>query len=111
MKIKRGKAIKNDKDKPSMALLPSASLLGIAKVFTYGETKYHAYNYKTGRGLDWDRPYSACLRHLNAWNGGEDNDRETGYSHLDHAGACIMMLIDLVESGIGKDTRFKNDLH
>jgi len=107
MKIKEGVAVKNDKDKPSMALLPPSALFGIAKVFTYGETKYHAYNYKSGNGLDWDRPYSACLRHLVAWWGGGDNDRETGYSHLDHAGACIMMLIDLERSGIGRDTRFQ----
>ena len=107
MKIKYGKATKNDKHKPSMALLPPVALSGIAKVFTYGEIKYHAYNYKTGTGLDWDRPYSACLRHLNTWWGGEDNDIETKLSHLKHAGCCIMMLIDLCDSKKGKDTRYK----
>lgn len=110
MKIKHGKAIKNDKHKPSMALLPPKALNGIAKVFTHGERKYHAYNYKTGKGLDWDRPFSACIRHLMQWNENEDNDGESGYSHLFHAGACIMMLIDLVESGIGKDTRFQRNV-
>lgn len=107
MKIKHGKAIKNDKEKPKHILLPPKAVTGITKVFTYGERKYHAYNYKTGDGLDWDRPFSACQRHLMAWVDGEDKDRESGYSHLDHAGACIMMLIDLVESKIGKDTRFQ----
>jgi len=107
MKIKKGEAVKNDRKKPKLALLPPKALDRIAQVFTYGESKYHAYNYKTGNGLDWDRPLSACFRHLIAWNNGEDDDKESGYNHLWHAGCCIMMLIDLVESGIGKDTRFK----
>jgi len=107
LKIKHGVAYKKDKGKTSFILLPPKALERIANVFTYGEGKYHAFNYKTGTGLDWDRPYSACLRHLNAWNGGEDIDKESGKNHLFHAGCCIMMLIDLVESGIGKDTRFK----
>jgi len=74
---------------------------------SYGATKYNSYNYKLGKGLDWDRIYSACQRHLVAWNGGEDIDPESGQSHLYHAGCCIMMLIDLVDSKKGKDTRYR----
>jgi len=99
-------AVKYDKDKPKMSLLPPKALIGIAKIMTYGAGKYANYNYKLGEGLDWDRPFSACLRHLTAWNDGEDDDKETKLSHLYHAGCCIMMLIDLVDSEIGKDTRF-----
>ena len=100
-------AIKKDEDKPRMDLLPPKALEGIAKIMTYGATKYANHNYKLGKGLDWNRPFAAALRHLNSWNDGEDNDKETGQSHLYHAGCCIMMLIDLVDSKIGKDTRFK----
>jgi len=99
-------ATKKDGNKPKMHLLPPKALEGIAKIMTYGATKYNAYNYKQGKGLNWDRVYSACMRHLNAWNAGEDIDPESGENHLLHAGCCIMMLIDLVESKIGKDTRF-----
>jgi hypothetical protein len=74
---------------------------------THGAIKYEFYNYKKGGGLDWDRPYSALLRHVTAWWDGEDYDDESKLHHLKHAGACIAMLIDLVESKIGKDTRFK----
>jgi len=100
-------AVKKDSDKPRMDLLPPKALIGIAKIMTYGISKYNPHNYKHGKGLDWHRPLSACLRHLTAWNAGEDNDKETGQSHLYHAGCCIMMLIDLVDSKIGKDTRFR----
>jgi len=106
-KMQKTEAIKNDKDKTRMDLLPPKALEGIAKIFTFGAKKYNDYNYKNGDGLDWDRPYAAMIRHLNAWNDGEDLDPETGQSHLYHAGCCIMMLIDLVDSEIGKDTRFK----
>jgi len=102
------KAVKFDDDKTRMDLLPPKAQKGIAKVFTFGAKKYNDYNYKNGEGLDWNRPYAACLRHLNAWQDGEDLDPETKQSHLYHAGCCIMMLIDLVDSGIGKDTRFEN---
>lgn len=100
-------AVKFDEGKPAMDLLPPKALRGIASIFGFGKKKYHAFNYKSGKGLDWNQPYAACLRHLNAWNEGEENDHESGESHLYHAGCCVMMLIDLVESKIGKDTRFK----
>jgi len=105
-RMKKTEAVKSDKDKTRMDLLPPKALEGIAKIFTFGAKKYNDYNYKNGEGLDWSRPYAAMIRHLNAWNDGEDKDPETGQSHLYHAGCCIMMLIDLVDSEIGKDTRF-----
>ncbi len=101
-------AVKYDDDKARMDLLPPKALEGIAQVFTYGAEKYHDFNYKSGKGLARNRPYAACLRHLNAWNDGEDRDPESGMSHLYHAGCCIMMLIDLIDSDIGKDTRFES---
>jgi len=106
-RMQKAEAVKNDRDKTRMDLLPPKALEGIAKIFTFGAKKYNDYNYKNGEGLDWSRPYAAMMRHLNAWNDGEDNDPETGQSHLYHAGCCIMMLIDLVDSEKGKDTRFK----
>ena len=105
--IKRMRAVKHDKNKTRMDLLPPQALDGIAKIFTFGALKYADHNYKNGEGLDWCRPFAACLRHLNAWNAGEENDKESGESHLYHAGCCVMILIDLIDSGIGKDTRFK----
>jgi len=107
-KMQKTEAIKNDIDKTRMDLLPPKALEGIAKIFTFGAKKYNDHNYKNGKGLDWDRPYAACMRHLNAWNDGEDIDPESGKSHLYHAGCCIMMLIDLVDSNIGDDKRYES---
>jgi len=102
------KAVKNDDNKTRMDLLPSKALDGIAKIFTFGAKKYNDYNYKNGEGLDWSRPYAALMRHMIAWNDGEDLDQESGKSHLYHAGCCIMMLIDLVDSNIGNDKRYES---
>lgn len=99
-------AVKFDNGKPRMDLLPPKALMGIADIFGFGAKKYASFNYKQGDGLDWGRVYASALRHLNAWNNGEDNDIETGKSHLYHAGCAVMILIDLVDSQKGKDTRW-----
>ena len=101
------KAIKHDKDKPKLGLVPPKAIIAIGKAMTFGSKKYDPYNYKLGKGLDWDQYYNALLRHLMAWLDGEDNDVESGLNHLSHMGACAVMLIDSVESKIGTDTRFK----
>src|SRR3990172_12466143 len=106
--MKNMEAIKYDQQKPKLGLIPPKAVFSTGRAMTYGENKYHAYNYKTGAGLDWDRVYSPLLRHLEAWLDGEDIDPESGLNHLDHVGACTVMLQDLVFSKIGKDTRFKS---
>jgi hypothetical protein len=91
-------AVKHDKDKVKMELLPPYSLEKIAKVFTFGANKYEDWNYLKGDGLKLSRVYGSCLRHLNSWYKGEELDPETGENHLIHAGCCIMMLIELVNA-------------
>ena len=105
--IKEVSALKFDTVKPKLSLIPHNAIWGIGEALTYGAKKYADFNYKRGDGLDWSRVFSANMRHLTQWNGGEDIDPESGLNHLKHAGACTVMLIDLVESNIGKDDRFK----
>ena len=101
------KAIKHDQGKPRMDLLPAHAMFGIAEALTYGIKKYSAFNYKKEKGLNWSQVTAALLRHLFAWLGGEEVDKESGLKHLWHVGACCVMLIDLTESKIGLDDRFK----
>jgi hypothetical protein len=49
--------------------------------------------------------YGALMRHMWAWWSGEATDKETGKSHLWHAGCCIIFLITYEARGIGKDDR------
>ena len=94
-------AIKHDGNKVRMELLAPEFLYGIASVLTFGAKKYAAGNW--ARGMEWSRPFGAMLRHLFAWVGGEREDKETGLSHLYHAGCCLMFLCAYEARGIGKN--------
>lgn len=85
-------------------LVPFAAIGEIADVLAYGAEKYSANNWC--RGTAWSRYYAALCRHLFAWWGGEDRDPETGFSHLAHAGCCLLFLIEYQRNGWGSDDRF-----
>ena len=86
-------------------LLPTMPLLEIAEVLTYGAKKYGDNNWC--RGARWGRYYAALLRHLFAWWQGKDRDEETGYSHLAHAGCCLLFLMAYQVEGWGEDDRLR----
>ena len=98
-------AMKHDNGKPSMDLLPVEAKKAIARVFDFGAKKYARHNWRNG--FDYSRLIAACERHMDAFNDGEDNDPESGESHLAHAGCCIMMLLESVIKGYGRDNRHK----
>jgi hypothetical protein len=98
-------AVKFDGDKPRLALLPPGALAEVAKVMGYGAAKYTTHNWR--RGFDWTRLLDASLRHVNAWNDGEDKDPETGLSHVAHAACCLLFLLEHELKGMGTDDRFK----
>lgn len=96
---------KDDQQKPDLSLLPREALETMAYAFMHGEKKYGRYNYLGG--MDWHRPLSAALRHITAYNSGENLDVESGISHLGHALAAIAMLVVYQTKGLGTDTRYK----
>lgn len=86
-------AIKNDAKKPRMGLIPQLALLVVGKVMTYGAMKYADYNWM--RGFNYSILTDAAMRHIIAFNCGEDNDLESGLPHLAHAACCLLMLLEL----------------
>lgn len=98
-------AQKFDGGKTQLDLFPHEALEEIGKVFTYGAAKYSRMNWRLG--MDWSRLYGALLRHLNAWNSGEDKDPESGLPHLAHAGCCVTMLLASQISNLGTDDRWR----
>src|SRR4051812_1301847 len=94
---------KDDQGKDPWHLIPWDAVRGISNVLAFGAGKYQPRNWE--RGMDWSRPFSACIRHLTAWHEGEKADPETGMSHLWHAGACIVFLIAYEIRGVGTDDR------
>lgn len=99
---------KNDTNKPKMSLLPSYALAEVAQVMTMGAEKYGRYNYLDG--MEYSRILDANLRHLNAFIGGEDNDAESGLSHLAHAAANSLMLLEYIIRDIGEDDRYPGEM-
>lgn len=96
---------KHDQDKLRYDLIPPEMLEEVALVLTYGAVKYSSRNWE--KGMLWSRPFGALMRHMWAWWGGEDNDPETGYSHLSHALCCIVFLTAYRRRGAGIDDRHK----
>lgn len=95
--------IKNDSGKARMDLLPPDALDEVANILSFGAIKYGERNWENG--FNYGRLIGAALRHIFAFMRGEDNDTETGRSHLGHAACCILMLLALKLRGHGKDDR------
>ena len=84
---------KYDGDKPKLYLLPPKSILEVGKVLTYGAEKYDPENWRKVDDLQ-NRYTSAALRHVFAHIDGEENDEETGLSHLAHAMCCLLFKLE-----------------
>lgn len=96
---------KDDGGKLPYDLLPPDAVEEIIKVLQFGAKKYEPRNWE--KGMAWNRPFAALMRHMWAWWKGEGTDPETGISHLAHAGCCILFLIAYEQRGIGNDNRPK----
>lgn len=95
--------IKHDGSKNPLHLLPTVALERIGEVLDAGQKKYAPNNW---RKIDKrSRYYSAALRHLFAWNRGEDKDPETSLKHLAHAACSLLFLLEAEELGLGEDDR------
>lgn len=100
-----GSALKFDHEKMPMHLLSNEALLQTAAVLKFGANKYAEHNWR--KGFQWSRPLSAAMRHIHAYNAGEDKDPESGLSHLAHAACCIMFLLEFEKTHPELDDRYK----
>lgn len=84
---------KNDKDKLRMDLIPSEAIIALAEVLTFGAKKYEDRNWE--KGIEFERLFAACQRHLwSCWKG-EWIDSESQLPHLYHAFTNLAMWIAL----------------
>lgn len=97
-------AHKNDRDKVNLDLLPSEPLREVAWVLMHGASMYGRHNWR--KGMHWSRYYAATMRHLLAWNDGENNDPDSGFSHLAHAACSLLFLLEFKYRKIGLDDRY-----
>lgn len=82
---------KDDSGKPEFELLPFELLSGVNKILQYGRDKYGIENWKKD-GFQLSRAYNALFRHMIAFWNGEDIDKESGLSHLDHAMCNLLFM-------------------
>lgn len=99
-------AVKDNRSKPRVDLVPSPALVEIGKVMAKGAEKYKPHNWRLGLG--WSDTIGSALRHIYAFNNGEDLDPETGLSHIAHASCQLMFLLTYVVEGTGTDDRFSS---
>ena len=85
--------LKNDNGKPEFELLPLDLMSDVNKVLQHGASKYGVNNWRKPEGFKLSRCYNALLRHMFAWWRGEDNDPETGITHLAHAMCNLLFLM------------------
>lgn len=105
----RGSGARFNAGKPDYALIPMTLLEGEARVWAYGAKKYAAWNWM--KGMDWSVPFACAMRHMAAWQRGEDTDPETGENHLDHAMCNLRMLryyADFYKEGDNRPKQFFN---
>jgi len=76
-----------------MELLPATALIETAWVHGLGAEKYGRYNWRQNK-VNASTYVSAIMRHLMAWQQGEDIDPESGRSHLAHIAAGCNILMD-----------------
>lgn len=100
-----GTALKFDQDKLPLHLLSTEAMNQTAAVLKFGAIKYAEHNWR--KGFTWSRPLAAAMRHITAFNDGQDTDPESGLSHLAHAACCIMFLLEFEKTHPELDDRYK----
>ena len=94
--------------KAPMWLLPPVALENAAWVHKLGADKYGPWNWRK-TNVRASTYISAMLRHLVlGWSAGEDNDTESGRSHLAHIACCCNILMDAQHNGSLHDDRAKS---
>lgn len=104
-KLELTEGTKYDDSKIPVELLPTQALEEVAKVLDFGRRKYASWNW--AKGFKWTRLIGAAIRHLYAYQRGEDKDPESGLSHAAHCACCILFLLQHELSNLGEDDRYK----
>ena len=86
----KGSGARYNSGKADLSLIPLSTLEDEARVWMYGKEKYAAWNW--AKGMAWSVPFACAMRHLAAWQAGEDIDAESGQPHLAHAMCNLRML-------------------
>lgn len=93
--------------KPRLSLVPPSGFVYAALAMANGADKYGAYNWRDKK-VQAMIYLEACMRHVLSYQDGEENAKDSGVSHLAHALACLLIIIDAKETGNLIDNRPKS---
>lgn len=91
-------------DKPPLDLIPPAAEILESLVMRLGAEKYGPCNWRHTK-VRASIYVAAARRHIAQWLDGEDDDPESGVSHLAHARACLGILLDAIATDHVVDDR------
>ena len=89
------RSLRYNNGKPDFSLLPMSTLTEVVRVLEYGASKYERNNWL--KPTSWDVSFACLMRHMSAWQDGEDDDPESGRSHLAHAACNILQMLHQLE--------------
>ena len=103
------KAARFSKGKVRHDLIPTQCLEELAKVYTYGTTKYDANNW--WKGLNWsENVIGPMKRHMEKWLRGEVLDDESNCHHLAMVAWQCFCLMEYERNKLGVDDRVPYNL-
>lgn len=83
---------------PTLSLIPSTALVQLGRAMENGGKKYGPFNWRA-HPVKSSIYVDAAMRHLMAWQDGEEDAEDSGVHHLGHAMACFAILLDAQEAG------------
>lgn len=98
-----GGGLKESIGKPPISLVPAELVLGAARAFAFGAKKYSRHNWR--KGITRGELFDALQRHLFDYAEGADRADDSGLLHLDHAAACLAMLMQTCKDNLSPDDR------
>lgn len=87
--------------KPPLSTVPMPVLFEVGAAMLEGACKYARHNYRVA-GVRSSVYFDAAMRHLAAWWEGEENDPDSGISHITKVIAGLVVLRDAQMSGMVK---------
>lgn len=103
------KEIAGSKKPSTWSVFPRWVMLAVGRVMSVGAAKYGAFNYRE-TNISASVYQDAMERHMQLWFDGEDDDPETGVSHLASVIASAALLMDAQITGKLHDDRQKTGI-